>query len=178
MKNFADLEYTNFQEFVEMYKDKDALKDESPGELGFPASSNGFDAASSKRAAVRLSVAWGTAKAINDSRVAALTAHGNDQVKTLTTIPVRSNMETLWDIDHNQVKPSLEEQGSDTLIGLLIKKLSAESVPVLEEKHLVCKLDEDLGHTVKTKRGKGGAFWVVDEEKAIPSAKLDELKSI
>lgn len=60
IKNFVGLEYTSFQEFVDIYRDKDALKDDAP--------------------------------------------HGNDQVKTFTTIPVRSNMDPLWANDHSQVK--------------------------------------------------------------------------
>ena len=159
---FANLQYTSLGDFVELYSDKAALKAEAPGELAFQAEENGYDVVSSKRALVRLSQAWETAGMTLQSSKKAMTAATNQQIKFIVTDATRATMETLWEADHGGRKPPLDRQGSDTLIGLLIKKLSAESVPVLEEKQMVCKLDENIGHVVKNKKGLDGTVREVE----------------
>ena len=67
IKGFADLEYASLQEFVKMYKDEDKLKEEAPAELGFSDGSGGYTAATSKRAAIRLSIAWRISMALTAS---------------------------------------------------------------------------------------------------------------
>ena len=115
-----------------MYKEESKLKEEAPAELGFSDASAWYTAATSKRVAIRLSIAWGTAKAIYDARVTALTAYGNEQIKMIVSKPVRGSMELLWATDHNNnIKQALDKQGSDTLLGILIKELPQENVPVL-----------------------------------------------
>ena len=52
-------------DFVEYFTDKEKCKTDGPGELGFGAGVNGYDAASSKRAGIRLAQALLTAKSLH-----------------------------------------------------------------------------------------------------------------
>ena len=174
---FADLQYTSLADFVELYSDKAVLAGEAPDELGFKPGSNGYDEGSSKRARIRLSQAWDTAAMTLTTRKKVMTAASNEEVKSLVTDATRSNMEKMWEADHGGKKPPLDRQGSDTLIGLLLKKLSAENVPVLEEKQLVCKLDENIGNVVTSKRAADGTIREVEEEEGIPAAALEEFEA-
>lgn len=177
ISRFADLEFTSLGDFVEYFVEKENVKQDGPGDLGFADGENGYNAQTSRRAVVRLAQAWETAKAFNDTRRKAMTANDSEQIKLIMNKATRKNMEALWEQSHNGAKPPLDKQVSDTLMGLLMKELSTESVPVLEEKRLVCKIDENLGRVVKERPGPNGTTRQVEEEEGIPATELEGFKS-
>ena len=174
--NFAELNYTSLVEFVEYFPNKEDLKANAPGELDFRTGTNNYDEAMTKRAAIRLAIPWDLEKMTKHTRDAAMTAHGSEQIKLLDNDATLGHVETLWAADHGGIKPDLDKQGNDTLLGTLLKQLSAGPVPVREEKHLVCNLDENLGKVLKGKRGADGILWQIEEEEGLAAVKLEEFE--
>ena len=170
---FAQLGYSSLADFVELYDDKPSLKSGAPAELEFGPGKNGYDERSSKRAGIRLAQAWETSEITLKARKEAMTAQGAAQLKIIVSKPVRVNMEKMWANCHDNIKPPLDAQGSDTLLGLLTKELSSGWVPVLRESQLVSKLDESLGRTTKPARGEGNSSKEVEEEVGIPSSAVE-----
>ena len=111
---FANLEYVSLDDFTDFFSNKEKVKIEGPVELSFASDSNGYTAATSKRAGIRLAQAWDIARATYEVRKSALAASGTDQNKLICTGATREHMENLWSASHGGAVPALDLQGSDT----------------------------------------------------------------
>ena len=140
------LQYSNTDAFSAMYTDLNDLIAQSATELTFrgaaPGPDNGYTPETSKRARIRLQLAWDQAKTMRNNRQNVLAANVGDpaQLRALAQGGNRENSEAIYNQRHGS-KPDLKHQGCDHLFGMLYKDMSSSYFGIYPHKQRVGRLD-------------------------------------
>ena len=175
------LQYNNTDAFSAMYIDLNDLIAQSPTELTFrgaaPGPDNGYTPETSKRARIRLQLAWDQAKTMRNNRQTVLAANVGDpaQLRALAQGGNRENSESIYSQRHGY-KPELKHQGCDHLFGMLYKDMSSSYFGVYPHKQRVGRLDQHLKTTTTRKRDSQGVETTQEVQELAPANTLAEFR--
>eukprot|EP00971_Amphidinium_carterae_P220993 4387540-Amphidinium_carterae.1 len=139
--------YTTLLDVADRWISKLDCREKAGKDYGIQNGENGFDAKTAQRAIIRLAQATEEARmrVTKRSKILAEPASAAAAKAILETMS-RHGLEDAYAARNGGIKPPLQDQGSDTLLGHLFKAVQGGHLPFIEAKQVVPYLpDADLG---------------------------------
>eukprot|EP00971_Amphidinium_carterae_P286142 5681609-Amphidinium_carterae.1 len=139
--------YTTLLDVADHWVSKAECRDKAGSDYGIKDGANGFDSKTAQRAIIRLAQATEEARLRVAKRSKILAGPSSEAAaKAILETLSRHGLEEAYASRNAGVKPPLQDQGSDTLLGHLFKGVQAGQLPFIEAKQVVPYLpDADLG---------------------------------
>jgi len=151
--------YTSMDDLADRWTSKEHCREHAATDYAFADSQNGFDARTSLRASIKLAQATEDARTRVKQHTALLSAPGSSGAKDIITAAVRESLECTYASKNLNIKPPLEEQGSDTLLGIQFKDIQNSRLGYRELRAIVPYLpDANLCLVRRTVRSASGGI--------------------
>ena len=180
---FATMGYTALGDFVELFDDKPDLKRRGPAMLGYAAPAE--DATPEQNefqmlVNVRLAQAWETAairlKHSKEQR-ATFDSSAQKNLALVVTKADREAMRLLWAKSHDDIAPSVLQEGSQHFTGLIVSQLLEKSWGFFSNRKAVSRAEEHVQRASSEGRTQEGYHKDMETELALHyAANLDQLK--
>ena len=171
--------YTTLRDLADRWTTKESCRTDSAKDYGFRDGENGYIAASTLRASIRLAQAVGQAKNTCENLDKHLGLDKSSDASIVLVAGQRSQLEAHYVTKTGCPKPTLAQQGSDHYLGLQYKACSKGEIGFFTNKQIISQLPEraDLTSTRKKRRtDKDGVPHEYDEEERQDPTSLESWK--